>query len=349
MWIKGEYHAKFDSIEALARGGLDRGAQNGAGDSGQPDLFDRLGWFQKLHQYCAPRSLPLVVRSRADQSDMWLFLVHQSRTHLKSLSNWYSFHFRPVFTGAASDKTKLALLQGAASRLKKKFSHISLNPVAERDGSLALIESGFKRAGWLVISEPCDTNHYLEVGGQNFDDYWASRPGALRSTLDRKAKKSKIEIEIYTNFDEAAWADYEQVYAASWKPQEGNPDFLKAIAQDEAEGGALRLGVARLEGRPVAAQFWTIDNGVANIHKLAHVSDDDGLSPGTQLSAAMFRHAIDEDGVETIDFGTGDDSYKKDWVDSQSPLYRIEMYNLSKPQAWLPAIRKSIVHLLNRR
>ena len=341
MWIKGEYHAKFDGIEALTRGGLERAEQ--------PDPFDRLSWFRMLHHYCAPRSLPLAVRSRADQSDMWLFLVHQSRTHLKSLSNWYSFHFRPVFTGAPSDKTRLALLQGAASRLKKKFSHISLTPVAERDGSLALIESGFKRAGWMVISEPTSTNHYLDVAGQSFDEYWADRPGALRSTVERKSKKAAVDIEILTAFDEAAWQDYERVYAASWKPKEGSPDFLKAIASQEGEAGTLRLGIARIDGRAVATQFWTVDNGVAHIHKLAHLSDGDNLSPGTLLSAAMFRHVIDVDKVAQVDFGTGDDAYKRDWMNREAALYTLEMYNLAKPQSWIPAIRKSISHLLNRR
>lgn len=341
MWIKGEYHAKFDGIESVARGGLDRG--------NQADPYDRLSWFRMLHQYCAPRSLPLAVRSRAEQNDMWLFLVHQSRTHLKSLSNWYSFHFRPVFTGELSDKTKLALIQGAASRLKKKFSHITLSPVAERDGSLTLIESGFKRAGWLVISEPSDTNHYLDVADQSFDEYWAERPGALRNTVERKGKKAQVEIEIFTRFTDEAWADYEQVYAHSWKPKEGSPDFLKALARDEAESGMLRLGIARIEGRAVAVQYWTVDNGTAYIHKLAHISDDDNLSPGTLLSAAMFRHAIDEDKVSLIDFGTGDDGYKRDWMNRAASLYTIEIYNLAKPQAWLPAIRKSISHLLNRR
>lgn len=346
MWIKGEYHAKFDSIESSARGGLERTGNNGAG---QADLFDRLSWFKALHQYCAPRSLPLVVRSRAEQSDMWLFLVHQSRTHLKSLSNWYSFHFRPVFTGDPSDKAKLTLVQGTASRLKKKFSHISLTPVPEKDGSLALLESGFKRAGWLVISAPVSVNHYLDVDGQSFDAYWADRPGALRSTVERKGKKANVDIEILTHFDETAWADYEQIYAHSWKPQEGSPDFLKALARDEAEAGALRLGIARIEGRAVAAQYWTVDNGTANIHKLAHISDDDNMSPGTLLSAAMFRHVLDEDKVRVVDFGTGDDGYKRDWMNREAALYTMELYNLAKPQAWIPAIRNSISHLLNRR
>ena len=72
----------------------------------------------------------------------------------------------------------------------------------------------------------------------------------------------------------AAWADYEAVYAASWKPEEGSPAFLRALAEQEGAAGTLRLGIARRGGRPVAAQLWTVESGVATIHKLAYVEDE---------------------------------------------------------------------------
>lgn len=346
MWIKGEYHANFESVQGVARESLDRA---GRAAQGQTDLFARLGWFRMLHSHCAPRSLPMIVRARAEHTDMWLFLVHQSRTQLKSLTNWYSFHFRPVFTGDLSIQTRRALVKGAGQRLRKKFSRITLNAVPERDGTLSLIEAGFRNAGWLVIAEPVDTNHYLDLEGRDFAAYWAGRPGALRSTVERKGKKGPVEIAIYDRFNPDAWAEYESVYAQSWKPAEGTPDFLRALAEEEGAAGALRLGIARKDGRAVAAQFWTVDNGIANIHKLAHVSDEDGTSPGTLLSEAMFRHAIDTDKVSQIDFGTGDDAYKRDWMESAAPLYRVDMFNLKKPQAWLPAIRESLSHLWKSR
>ncbi len=346
MWIKGEYHANFDSVQEVARGGLDEPGSDGPG---QADLFDRLSWFSKLHAYCAPRSLPLIVRSRAEHTDMWLFLVHQSRTQLKSLTNWYSFHFRPVFTGDLSPATRLTLVKGSAQRLRKKYSRVTLNAVPEEDGTLDLLRAGFARAGWLVIAEQADTNHYLDTGGRDFAAYWAARPGALRSTVERKGRKGALDIVVHDRFDAAAWRDYETVYAQSWKPAEGNPDFLRALAEDAGARHALRLGLAYADGRPVAAQFWTVDGGTANIHKLAHVESDDGLSPGTLLSEAMFRRAIDDDKVQRIDFGTGDDGYKRDWMEREAALYRIDLFNLKKPQAWLPAIRESLSHLLKSR
>ena len=47
------------------------------------------------------------------------------------------------------------------------------------------------------------------------------------------------------------------------------------------------------------------------------------LSPGTMLGMAMFRRALDEDRVRAIDYGTGDDAYKRDWMAERRPLWRL--------------------------
>lgn len=339
MWVKGEYHVKLDRIAESAAQSLDARAQR--------SLFDRLGWFRLLHRHCAPQSRVLAVRTRSEHSDCWLFLAHQSDDTLVSLSNWYSFSFRPVFTGAPSDEIKGKLLTAAAKRLRGRAASIIVEPVPDDD--LALLESSFRRVGWKVFGGAKTVNHTLDTAGIDFAAYWAQRPGALRSTVRRKAKKDVVTLELHDRFDAEAWAAYEEVYANSWKPEEGNPDFLRALAQQEGAAGALRLGVARIDGRPVAAQMWTTDNGIANIHKLAHVEDSDKASPGTLLSYAMFEQAFARDNVEVIDFGTGDDAYKRDWMNRIGTLHRIEMYNLRRPKAWLPAFKTALSRLVKRR
>ena len=143
---------------------------------------------------------------------------------------------------------------------------------------------------------------------------------------------------------------YETVYGASWKPAEGAPDFLRALAQQAGDG--LRLGIARHEGRPVAAQLWLVENGCATIHKLAYREDAARLAPGTVLSMAMFRAAIDEDRVERIDYGTGDEPYKADWMDERHILWRIEAYDPRRPAGLIGAARAAasgLVAMFRRR
>ncbi|MGQ0588956.1 MAG: GNAT family N-acetyltransferase, partial [Sphingosinicella sp.] len=123
------------------------------------------------------------------------------------------------------------------------------------------------------------------------------------------------------------WADYEAVYRASWKPDEGSFAFLRALAEQEGEAGTLRLGIARQDGAPVAAQLWLVENGEATIHKLAYAESAKSLSPGTILGEAMFRRAIDTDRVRLIDYGTGDEPYKADWMADRRPLWQLSAYN----------------------
>jgi len=177
----------------------------------------------------------------------------------------------------------------------------------------------------------------LPVAGRSYAEYLASRRGQLRVNLKRKAKR--VDVEIMTSFDDDIWSSYEQIYAESWKPEEGDPALLRAFAEAEGAAGRIRLAVARHEGQAVAAQFWTVEDGTAYIHKLAHRESARPLSPGTTLTAALMEHVIDRDRVRLVDFGTGDDPYKRDWMDDARPRYRLQCWRKGDPRNW-PAIGK---------
>ncbi len=132
----------------------------------------------------------------------------------------------------------------------------------------------------------------------DFDDLLGGAAGAAAqhrqaARQERPGSTSRSTTASTTR----AWADYEAVYRASWKPEEGSFPFLRALAEQEGAAGTLRLGVARKDGRPVAVQLWLVENGEATIHKLAYAEDAKAMSPGTLLGMAMFRRALDEDRV----------------------------------------------------
>jgi len=109
----------------------------------------------------------------------------------------------------------------------------------------------------------------------------------------------------------------------------------------------LRLGIARLDGIAVATQLWTLEPGRAIIHKLAYRTSAAEHSPGTILTHAMFQHVIDHDKVPLIDYGTGDDAYKADWMDTRTVMERIECFNPSRVdgliasgKAWLAGLAR---------
>ncbi len=332
--IVSDYHADLKEVQsdrALA-GLLSAATQNAP--------FDRLEWWQGLATHCGMTPRLAVAR---DGDARAVLALHAGDDELRALANWYTFRFRPIVSPGADGP---ALLGAIAGDLARHTSRITLSGLCNEDGSADLLEQAFRRTGWIATREACDVNHILPVAGRSFDEYLASRPGALRTTLKRKS--GKVQVEVLTGFDAAAWQEYEAIYAESWKPSEGSPAFLRDFAESEGAGGRLRLGLARADGQAVAAQLWTVEGGTAFIHKLAHRKEAKPLSPGSVLSAALFRHVIDVDRVDTVDFGTGDDGYKRDWMEEARLRYRLEMFRARDPRNW-PALARRTLRSLARR
>jgi hypothetical protein len=309
----------FDDLDAVARdagGALERAAR--------PSLFERLDWYRLTAAYAAPPGKPLILRAQQGDARAWLFLaVDDDRA--RALGSWYTLHYGGVFAsaeGAAPHRLARAIARALRWR-RPTFAQIDLYPLDAGDP----LPWAFRRTGWLTSHRRAGINWTARTEGLDFESWWAERPSRLRHTAERKEKIAGLTIAIHRAFDAEAWAAYEAVYRASWKPSEGSPDFLRALARQEGAAGALRLGIATRHGKPVAAQFWLVENGVATIHKLAHVESARALSPGTVLSMAMFREVIDRDRPALIDFGTGDDGYKADWMDQPRPLHRLRAFN----------------------
>lgn len=301
-----------------------------------PSPFESAEWFALLAEAGAK---PLLALAREGDEQAALALT-RANTRLEPLRNWYSFTWRPLASeGPAGD----SLLAALARDLRRQTHRVTLWPLPDEDGSATRLERAFREGGWRVALEQCDHNHVLEVNGRSFAAYWAARPGRMRTTLKRKAKK--VAVTIRDRFHAADWAAYEAIYAESWKPEEGDPALLRRFAEAEGAAGRIRLAVARADGEPVAAQFWTVEHGTAYIHKLAHLDARKDLSAGTTLTAALFEHVIDRDRVSLVDFGTGNDAYKTDWMEQVRPRYRLDCLDPRQPRAWPPLAKHALRRL----
>lgn len=319
-------------VEADAAGALDRAVQ--------PALYDRIAWLRLNALHAVVAGAPIVARARDGDAAVWLFLAAEGRRRAGAYGHWYTLSFAPICGPGTDGANRVRLIAAIARTLRRRLDRITLAPVPA--GSCEALKHAFTGAGWWVRAEIASANWVAHVAGGDFATYWARRPSRLRNTFRRKQKEAGLEIMIHDGFDAEGWADYEAVYAASWKPEEGSPDFLRALARQEGAAGTVRLGIARRDGHPVAAQFWTVENGTATIHKLAYVAAERARSPGTVLSEAMFRHVIDRDRPQMIDFGTGDDAYKADWMDEKRPLYQVRLFNRYSPAGWAGAGRAAI-------
>ena len=335
MAVEVELFDDLDAVERDAAGALDRSAR--------ASIFERLDWFRLIELHCPPPGRLLVLRARQDECRAWLFLKVDGRKAV-ALANWYSFDFGAILE-CGSRHTGYQLAEALIAALRRQgIAAVEFAPLSAGD-ALSLCFTGKL---WLYRLSPATIRWTMNVMGQDFAAYWAARPSRLRSTAERKAKAAKLGIRIHTQFSEDAWADYERVYAQSWKPEEGSVAFLRALAAMEGAAGTLRLGIAHKDGHPVAAQLWLTEGGIATIHKLAYAEEAKAFSPGTVLTMEMFRHALDVDRVNGIDFGLGDDAYKADWVDHSRPMYRLVAYDLLSPHGLWRAGRDAAAKLVRR-
>ena len=288
-------------------------------------LFDRHEWFARTYALCPVSGTPLVINAAKGAVGAWLFLTKDDRGHARSLSSWYTLAFRPAFQGSPTLDEQTRLLRALSRQLRQHVASATLAPMREDD--CAAMARVFSETGWFALPRQTDCNWTANVAGKSFAEYWAERPGQLRKTVKSKRKRAAMEVTIHDSFGDSAWADYESVYADSWKPEEGAAAFLQDMARVEGCAGTLRLGIGKIAGQAVAAQLWTCEGGVAIAHKVAHRESAREFSPGSLLSAAMFEQAIDVDRVDTFDFGTGNDAYKSIWMDRCAPLYTLDLYN----------------------
>lgn len=334
MWIKGEYYDALDTVETVARGALGRAAQ--------PCPFHRLDWLRLVAAHAGPGARPLIVRARSEGTDGWLFLLQRAGGRVSALANDHSLRFAPIFSGPAEPLHQRRLLRAIASRLRKPglgIARIALPALDRGDGEL--IARAFRRSGWVVARRPAPPLWRAATAGQSFDDYWEARPAALRERIDTAARIAPLDLEVADRFAPALWEEL----AALDREADA---FLRELAERESAAGSLRLAVARLGTTPIAAQLWTVDQGLAVAHRLAQAPGHRDLAAGAQLSATMFRYLLNVDQVATIDYGAGGDRWKPLWAEQRLPRLRLDLFNPRRPRAWGPAIAAAASALVRR-
>jgi hypothetical protein len=269
---------------------------------------------------------------------------------LSGLSNYYSSFFGPLLpSGEELDVVLEALVRGICSD-RLHWDMVELRPLDVASPVFPALVKAFQSAGMVVQTYFCFGNWYCQVGGLSFEQYMENLPSALKNTLRRKGKKLEkaphIQIKIITggkDLEEAIGA-YQKVYDASWKVPEPYPMFIAGLIRTCAEQGWLRLGLVLVNHEPIAAQLWVVHGGHATIFKLAHDEKFAELSAGSILTARMMEHVIEVDKVEEVDFGSGDDPYKRNWLPNRRERWGILALN---PRT-LPGLLGIVRHVTGR-
>ncbi len=232
----------------------------------------------------------------------------------ESLTTPYTCLYQPPASSACD-------FEAAGALLGKRFGPVlRLDAIDPAWPGWDGLSRGWGRAGRSAMRFDGFANWREPMLGRGWTRYLADRPGTLRETIRRRLGKAErdpgIAITVFGPGDAvtSGFAAYEAVHERSWKPPEPFPNFLRACSTEAASRGVLRIAVLTSQERPLAAQWWTVEGGVATLHKLVHDEAAGALSPGTVLTAWMIRRLIEEEHVRMLDFGRGDDPYKRSWT-----------------------------------
>lgn len=318
------------SLEALS-------ADVGSLDDFAPSdcIENSLDWFDLLQQQVYPDDPNIRYYYLADRGRPTAILpLRQTQQGgvrtLESLSNYYTSLYSPLL-GRRGDLLALRHLLPAATRENRGAHVMRFAPMDPESPGYAALLNELRATGWIPLTFFCFGNWFLQVDG-GWEDYLRKRGANLRSSIKRRNREFAAEggtLELVSgpeHVDEAI-AAFQEVYSASWKKPEPYPDFVPSLIRLLVARGMLRLGIARLQGRPIAAQLWIVGQVKASIYKVAYHHAYASLSPGTVLTSYLLRHVIEQDRVREVDFLIGDDDYKKIWMSHRRERWGIVAFN----------------------
>jgi len=279
------------------------------------DSGDELRIFaaERTHAGCTPVAALL---TRFQQGSKWRLAP---RT-LHGLSNFYTSLYAPLLSRSLTSGTAVESLVRAISMDKPGWDAVDLKWLDSEAPVFGELQHAFRSSGMIVQTYFSSGNWYLPANGMSFREYWEGLRSSVRNIAKSKNKKiersgrARLEIVTGPNGLESAIEAYERVYASSWKTPEPYPAFIPGLIRTCAEQGWLRLGVVRVDGEPAAVQLWIVNNGKAAIYKIAYDKRFADLSVGSFLTTHMMEQVLDVDRVREVDYLTGDDKYKQDWM-----------------------------------
>ena len=281
-------------------------------------MFFSSQWLQSLVDHALENGQQVLLACvvKGDRVLAILPLILEGTDSCRSLSHKYSALYSLLLADHRQQEVLECLVRGLS---KLPCRTLRLEPIAEDDRNLKLLEQVMLSSGF-----PCHRyfrfyNWFHSCRDQAFADYLAARPARLRNTIARKQRKLEREQGYQIRLFQAdqvqqAMADYHAIYHASWKAHEQYADLIDSLATNFAGQSWTRLGILYIKDQPAAAQLWFVVADKASIFRLAYDEIWKQYSPGSILTAYLMQQVIDVDRVSEIDFLTGNEAYKQDWM-----------------------------------
>jgi len=316
-------------------------------------LFFSRAWFENLANAALDDDEAMVLACVLAGNNVMavLPLIKSAGNTGYSLKHRYTTHYSLLLAEEDQQQVLACLVEGLN---QLSVRSLLLEPVADDDSRINGLQRVLESAGFKCERIFRHYNWIYRVQNQSYAGYLATRPPRLRNTIARKQRKLErehgYEVRLFTG-DEVPpkMSDYYAVYNASWKANEQYVQFLDGIVAGFSRPGWSRLAVLFVKQQPVAAQLWFVLHGKANIFRLAYDQAWKQYSPGSILTSFLMEYVIDTDKVVEIDFLTGNDSYKQDWMSERRERFALSCVKSVKPAGKYALFVESLKGALKRK
>jgi len=318
-------------------------------------IFFSRTWFERLASTALDENHAMLLACVVNDNNVLAILPLMTCTGNKT---WYSLRhgFSPLYNLLLTNDDQERVLSCLAQALSQlPIKGLLLEPVAANDRKTICFQRFLDAAGFSCEYIFRHYNWVYRLQGQSYAAYMAARPGKLRNTISRKKRKLErehgYEIRLFTG-DEVPhnMPDYYVVYNASWKQnEEKNADLMDDIVDDFSRAGWSRLAILYIKAQPVAAQLWFVQHDKASIFRLAYDKAWRQYSTGSILTSFLMEYVIDTDKVEEIDFLTGNDAYKQDWMSERRERFLLSCVKSLSPASRYERFIKSLTRMLKRK
>lgn len=163
------------------------------------------------------------------------------------------------------------------------------------------------------------------------EDYLASLPGRMRSTIKRTGKRlAKAGVEFRVVDDPADWERaldaFEQLHDSRWGDSSAFLDVsasFRAAVLAGLEAGEVWIGeLVAEDGTVIATEIEFVVGDTVSFYQAGRLTDHDYRGSGSVLRYELISRAID-DGYRVFDLLRGGEPYKSDWANAERDLLRV--------------------------
>jgi len=296
--------------------------------AGRRNFFFSISWFQALLEKASPSGDQLCIFVAETSEHPTAILVAKQRNEAGALRSHmllglsqgtYTSLYGPILhdDGGAEGLREILL---TIARTRPSFDVLRFDSLERRAPAFDLMVTVFRSAGMIVQPFFNFRNWFENVSGLSVEEYRSSRSPETRDLISRHVgcieESGRGRFQLITGGAglPAALTNYELVDLQSWKPPEPYPFFIPQIVHSAARAGVLRLGLFYIDNEPAAAQIWIVNGGKATILRVHYAEKFAELEVETVLTYEMFRHVIENDQIEEIDFDRRSDPYTRQWL-----------------------------------